>query len=104
MSSEICQRCGACCAAYRVSFYWGELDEAPGGRVPAALAEKVNEQMACMRGTESAPVRCVALSGKVGEAVKCNIYEWRPSPCHDLLPGSDNCNRARLRWGLPEIN
>ncbi len=103
MSTNICQQCGACCAAYRVSFYWGELDEAPGGRVPAALTEKVNEHMACMRGTESTPVRCVALGGKVGEAVKCNIYEWRPSPCHEMIPGSDGCNRARQRWGLAVV-
>ncbi|MBL8523003.1 MAG: YkgJ family cysteine cluster protein [Betaproteobacteria bacterium] len=103
MSSNVCQQCGACCAAYRVSFYWGELDEAPGGKVPSTLAEKVNDHMACMRGTDCAPVRCVALGGKVGESVKCHIYEWRPSPCHEMIPGSDGCNRARVRWGLAEI-
>lgn len=103
MSSNVCQQCGACCAAYRVSFYVGELDEAPGGKVPSSLTEKVNDHTACMRGTDVAPVRCAALGGKIGESVKCYIYEWRPSPCHEMIPGSDGCNRARSRWGLVAI-
>jgi uncharacterized protein len=98
--SHACQSCGACCAAFRVSFYWGEVDEAPGGVVPVSFTEKVNDHMACMRGTESSPVRCMALAGKIGEAVKCNIYEWRPSTCREFMPGTDACNRARARYGL----
>jgi hypothetical protein len=104
MSNESCQQCGACCASYRVSFYWAETDEAPGGRVPASLTEKLDPYQACMRGTIGEPIRCIALSGMVGESVKCNIYEWRPSPCHDLLAGSDGCNRARIRWGLEPLD
>ena len=38
--SEInpCMTCGACCAYFRVSFYWAEADDA-GGPVPSALTE-----------------------------------------------------------------
>jgi len=85
---------------YRVTFDSGELDEVPGGHVPAAMADLLNDHLACMRGTENAPARCAALGGKIGEAVSCNIYEWRPSPCREMIAGSDGCNRARRRWGL----
>ncbi len=37
-----CMTCGACCAHYRVSFYWGESSEAPGGFVPIELTEQVH--------------------------------------------------------------
>jgi hypothetical protein len=103
-----CQSCGACCAAFRVSFYCGELDEA-GGTVPAGLAEQVTPVMACMRGTAVQPPRCVALRGTVGEAVSCAIYEFRPSPCREFAPlaavgqGDDACSEARRRHGLAPL-
>ena len=104
-----CQKCGACCAAYRVSFYSGEMDEMPGGMVPSGLVEKINDVMACMRGTERQPPRCVALRGEIGVEVGCAIYEFRPSPCRDFSPyanlgqGDDACADARRRHGLPPL-
>lgn len=35
-----CMTCGACCAYFRVSFYWAEGDDA-SGRVPASLTESI---------------------------------------------------------------
>ncbi|WP_374212354.1 YkgJ family cysteine cluster protein [Thiothrix subterranea] len=29
MNPNPCMTCGACCASFRVSFYWGETDAAP---------------------------------------------------------------------------
>ncbi|HTJ96792.1 MAG TPA: YkgJ family cysteine cluster protein [Rhodocyclaceae bacterium] len=104
-----CQKCGACCAAYRVSFYAGETDEFPGGIVPNGLVEQINSVMACMRGTEQHPVRCVALRGTIGESVGCSIYEFRPSPCREFSPysllgqGDESCAEARRRHGLPPL-
>jgi hypothetical protein len=97
-----CRQCGACCAAYRVDFSVHELDT-HGGTVPAGLAVDVNEAIARMRGTDHARPRCAALSGRIGEAVGCGIYEWRPNPCHELEAGSDACERARVRHGLPAL-
>jgi uncharacterized protein len=74
-----------------------------GGCVPDGLAVEVSGAMCRMRGTDHVPVRCAALTGKVGEAVYCGIYEWRPNPCHELETGSDACERARLRHGLPPL-
>ncbi len=84
MSENPCVSCGACCAHFRVSFYWTESDDVPGGIVPSALTERVNLHMRCMSGTQGHPPRCVALSGEVGVKVACTIYENRPSPCREF--------------------
>ncbi len=107
--SNPCQSCGACCAAYRVSFYCGEMDEIPGGWVPSGLVDRVTPVMACMKGTERQPPRCIALRGEVGESVSCAIYEFRPSACRDFAPlaaagrGDESCDEARRRHGLQPL-
>ncbi|MCB8967258.1 MAG: YkgJ family cysteine cluster protein [Ardenticatenaceae bacterium] len=110
MSAEhVCQRCGACCATYRVSFYWAEAAPELGGTVPAELTEQLNDVRTVMKGTQHYPVRCVALDGQVKGCVRCTIYENRPSPCRDLQVSwvdgtpSEQCDRARLAWGLPPL-
>ncbi|MFL6691634.1 MAG: YkgJ family cysteine cluster protein [Ramlibacter sp.] len=94
--------CGACCASYRVDFAVYELDDMGGG-VPAGLAVEVNGSTCRMRGTDHVPIRCAALTGKVGERTACAIYEWRPNPCRELEPGSYGCEKARVRHGLPAL-
>jgi Fe-S-cluster containining protein len=98
-----CQSCGACCASYRVDFSCFELDTA-GGQVPGGLAVEVNDTISRMRGTDHVPARCAALTGQLGRSVACGIYEWRPSPCREFSEGSDACQRARLRHGLPALD
>lgn len=104
-----CQACGACCGTFRVAFHESELDDQPGGFVPAGLTETIAHGAVCMRGTGAAPVRCVALRGTIGEAVACAIYDMRPSPCRDFAPlaavgrGDEACNDARRRHGLPPL-
>lgn len=99
-----CQTCGACCASFRVSFYWGEADDAPGGIVPAQLTEAVSSYLRCMKGTASKPVRCVALEGEVGQRVSCGIYPLRPSACREFdvleADGSPNPRCTALRAQL----
>jgi len=97
---EPCQTCGACCATYRVSFYWAEAD-ALG--LPAGLTRPLTPWHACMDGTQQPLPRCVALDGRLGEAVRCTVYEARPSACRELQPGEDKCVRARARHGLAPL-
>ena len=97
-----CTSCGACCCNFRVDFAVYELDDM-GGRVPSGLTVPVNGVTVRMRGTDHVPIRCAALSGKVGEKVGCGIYEWRPSPCREFEEGSDACQRARARHGLAAL-
>lgn len=98
-----CTSCGACCASFRVDFAIYELDEM-GGSVPAGLAVKVNGSTCRMRGTDHVPIRCAALTGKVGTQVACGIYEWRPSPCREFAEGDYACNKARTRHGLAPLD
>lgn len=95
-----CQRCGACCAVFRVSFYWAEADDAPGGSVPVHLTRPVGPLHRCMVGTEARPVRCIALQGEVGKQVGCGIYAQRSSTCRSVEPGDAQCLKARRHHGL----
>lgn len=97
-----CTRCGACCACFRVEFSVYEMDFA-GGPVPAIMAHEVNGNTWRMNGTGTVPIRCAALTGVVGEQVGCNIYPLRPAPCHQLEEGSEGCQRARAKLGLPAL-
>lgn len=98
-----CQSCGACCAHFRVSFYWAEAEALD---LPEALTETINPWMSCMKGTgqRAGGVRCVALAGEIGREVGCTIYPQRPSPCHELQPGEERCLRARAAHGLPALS
>ncbi len=94
---------------YRVSFYSGEVDDMPGGWVPAGLVDQIGPNRACMQGTVDAPVRCRALRGELGKEVGCAIYEFRPSPCRDFAPfavlgrSDERCDEARRKYGLPPL-
>jgi Fe-S-cluster containining protein len=101
--SNGCTACGACCASFRVDFSVIET-QAEGGSVPDGLAVEVTRHTARMRGTDHSPPRCAALTGRLAERVACGIYEWRPSPCREFEAGSEACERARARHGLPPLN
>ncbi|MFO7306731.1 MAG: YkgJ family cysteine cluster protein [Gammaproteobacteria bacterium] len=92
-----CLQCGACCATYRVSFYWAEAEQRG---LPDDLIEQISPWHACMAGTGQPEPRCRALAGTIGESVSCLVYPQRPEPCRELQPGDDKCVRARRRHGL----
>lgn len=108
-AEDLCLTCGACCATFRVSFYWGEAEEALGGVVPLELTEKLNDFRRVMRGTNAPRPRCIALEGEVGHCVSCTIYPHRPTPCRDFPVSwshgeiNEECDKARSAWGLPPI-
>jgi Fe-S-cluster containining protein len=108
--SHPCQSCGACCAAYRVSFHWFEAEPAMGAPgIPAQLTEPMDPHRLVMRGTWAPQPRCVALQGEVGTHAHCSIYPQRPSPCRELQASWENgvqspqCDKARARHGLPPL-
>jgi len=63
-----------------------------------------------MRGTDQLMPRCVAFEGNPGGAARCQIYDRRPSSCRALSASfedgvpSDQCDRARIRHGLPVLS
>ena len=105
-----CLNCGACCATFRVSFYWGETDTSPEGSIPSHLTEQISPHMSCMQGTNQPEPRCVSLMGTIGEGVRCNIYENRSSTCREFPYHGENghesahCQRARALHGLAPLS
>ncbi len=99
-----CLDCGVCCAHFRVSFYWAEADDSPGGHVPVAMTEHLQQHWRCMKGTNAPKPRCAALLGEIGQGVRCTIYAERPSPCREfpvyLQDGAPNEACQRLRAGI----
>lgn len=102
-----CQRCGACCAAFRVDFHPAELAGqafAWEAGVPIEMTVPVTKAMVRMVGTDASEPRCVALKGDIGKEVTCTIYSGRPSPCREFDVTHDACQRARQRHGLPALS
>lgn len=103
-----CLDCGACCAFFRISFYWSEADPASSGLTPPELTTKITPMRAAMR-TEPASPRCVALEGEIGKRVRCTIHPLRPSPCREFEASwvtgvrNERCDRARAHYGLPPL-
>ena len=104
-----CLSCGACCACFRVSFYWGESDAAPDGYVPAELTQPISPHRAAMKGTDQPEPRCIALEGAIGGQVFCTIHPKRPSPCREFNASwekdafNEACDRARRKYGLAPL-
>jgi len=104
-----CLSCGACCARFRVSFYWGEGDDAHG-RVPSERTVAISPFLRAMKGTEKNPPRCEALEGTLGVHVACAIYDQRPPPCREFEPSYENgvpnpaCDAARKHIGLRPLS
>ena len=104
---NVCQTCGACCAAFRVDFHPAELAGgafAWGEGVPQALTVPVTAALVRLRGTDEAEPRCCALAGEIGQRVNCTIYDGRPSPCREFDTSHAACARARQRHGLPPLS
>src|SRR5690606_1847365 len=78
-TQDACLSCGACCAYFRVSFYWAE-----GIPMPEHYTEPVTAVYSCMAGTNQNNPRCITLEGTVGEQVSCGMYELRSSSCKEV--------------------
>lgn len=105
-----CLACGACCACFRVSFYWTESDLATPDGVPHELTEHLQGHYLAMQGTDRCAPRCIALSGTIGAEVRCAIYLRRPSACRNFIPSwqdkssNDRCDTARVKCGLAPLD
>ena len=103
---NLCERCGACCAIWKVCFAATELETRKSGGVPIVFTLQVNETQLAMKGTEQIPKRCCALKGRVGNKVSCSIYPFRPTTCRNFKASwemgisNHNCDRARAIYGL----
>jgi Fe-S-cluster containining protein len=128
-----CMSCGACCAFFRVSFYYEnpqmdfhskEVSEHPEmnnylsatenfskWKVPIELTVTSDSKVYSMLGTEKKHrPKCTALIGRIGKLATCQIYANRPSPCRNFTAsfsdGKKNprCDEARRAHGLAPLN
>jgi len=103
--------CGACCASFRVAFYWREAESKDAYKaVPAGYFEELDSMSRCMKGTNNKHhPQCVALKGTIGVDGHCSIYENRPSPCRKFEASYENghrntrCDDARAKHGLKPL-
>lgn len=106
-----CLNCGACCASFRVQFYWREAEASNvDWQVPKDYVQDLDDQSRCMQGTnKNHNIKCKALIGKIGENASCSIYENRPSPCRKFQASYENnehnprCDLARAKHGLKAL-
>ncbi len=106
-----CQKCGACCASFRVAFHWREAevdtDVLVSRTVPLEFTEDLDLDQRCMKGTnDKHKPKCISLMGRVGQSAHCVIYQNRPSPCRNFTASFENgyqnirCDEARSKHGL----
>jgi uncharacterized protein len=106
-----CLECGACCATFRVAFYWREAEVQDTERaVPIGLFEELSSTQRCMKGTNKKHhPKCVALDGRIGEQACCSIYPNRPTPCRNFKASYEDgkpngrCDDARTNHGLKPL-
>lgn len=102
-----CLSCGACCAFFRVAFYWREAEAGGPWQVPLKFAVDLDSTHRCMKGTEvKHQSKCIALAGRIGKDAHCRIYNQRPTPCRNFEASYENgrhnarCDEARWGHGL----
>ncbi len=108
-----CQTCGACCAKWRVEFYWREAESKDSNNpVPSQWVEDLSEgslKRAMKGSTSKHRPRCQALGGEIGVEVGCRIYTQRPTPCRAFQASYENgirnprCDEARAAHGLTPL-
>lgn len=94
-AQDACLSCGACCAHFRVSFYWAE-----GEALPEGMVEPITPVYSCMKGTNQSKPRCIALEGDIGQQISCGIYQHRSSSCKEVQAGDEQCEKARAAHKL----
>lgn len=92
-----CRTCGACCSFARDWPRFSTEDDAALARIPAKFVAADQSGMRCDGN------RCSALSGVVGAAATCSIYDVRPDVCRACEPGDEACNMARRHFGLSAL-
>lgn len=97
---SLCQSCGACCGPSCAQMGWPDI-------APSEVATMKKEDAEVLLTTEPGFLAfqvkmskqgyfvCPFLKGRIGEAVRCSIYESRPQSCREFEAGSKACKDFR---------
>ncbi len=105
-----CLTCGACCfnAAENVREgvgWWVEVEPKDAILERRKLASRYvvydGDGVPHLRMDPSG--RCTALRGKLGQSVKCAIYDARPRACMKVMPGDNRCLQYRREKGIDPV-
>lgn len=98
-----CTTCGACCTSevygggYFVTVYGSDTERFTQEEL-APDSQGCDFLQMAPHGPDE--IRCMFLSGNLGESCKCTAYERRPQVCRDFEAGTPECLAARaLKFG-----
>lgn len=103
--------CGACCVSNWDTETYVGLDEKDLARLLPIVGDEEVDRLVGHRNdawqmglrtkeNRQGHITCIALEGRVGRRVSCEIYDGRPSACRHFRPGSAECKLAREEAGL----
>lgn len=94
ISDSDCQQCGACCAPNTDWLSYPEVTDEEALALPERFRLQILDGELRTRDRRGG-VRCVALAGELGRAVRCEIHAVRPAVCIAFAAGSRHCLEAR---------
>jgi Fe-S-cluster containining protein len=102
-----CMTCGACCCNPDLNRKYGHVNYIEIQADDRILRNESLVKKLVFRDKDDVPhvrldrrQRCTALRGHVGVSVACSIYRDRPTGCRNVLPGDEECLRARRERGI----
>jgi len=94
ISDDDCQQCGACCAPNTDWLSYPEVTDEEALVLPERFRLQIIDGELATRDRRGG-VRCVALEGELGVAVRCEVHDVRPEVCRQFTAGSRHCLEAR---------
>ena len=103
-----CQRCGACCCNRQENMDQHFYDYVEVKKSDAMFKRKDLMKKLVVRNEEGEfhlrlvgeEQRCIALLGRLGSQVRCDVYALRPAGCRRVEVGSHACLEARRDRGI----
>src|SRR3954467_15397458 len=96
-----CDGCGACCRTYPIFAAQADADREPRIAVEARLLPEHLATPGWRYQLFPLPFQETCCFLDAGS--QCTIYSTRPTVCRDFLAGSEQCQTARARNGLPSL-
>jgi Fe-S-cluster containining protein len=101
-----CTTCGACCTnpdqnrAEGYSWYLEVRDTKLLEKPDLAKKHVVYDPDGVAHLRLDPAGRCTALVGRIGDRVRCTLYQLRPKGCRMVMAGDAQCLQARRERGL----
>jgi Fe-S-cluster containining protein len=102
-----CRRCGACCANPNENRAEGVVDWVfVDAHEPLLDDDRLARRFVVANAAGERHLRldpggrCLALRGRIGGRVSCDVYAVRPDGCRRVEPGDERCRQYRRERGV----